>query len=154
MHGAGCYDVAAVCSVAPHLQFVEGAILPFVHEQMKLHNISPLAINLNSSCSGKTHSIRPDTDHGNENTKSGCNLARLRVSSMIRPLGSAECLFREGRLVVSFEIEKFVKIIISLGEYLRTHLKDHAVYCQGQECECMRYAPDRCSVLSCQIHQR
>ena len=56
---------------------------------MELLNTSPQAIELNPSCSEQAQSNRPGTGYRYENTKPGYVLTVFRVSSVIRPLRSA-----------------------------------------------------------------
>ena len=66
----------------------------FVHRRMKTPNASPLAIELNSRCSGQAHSKGPSSSPGNEYTEYGCVFGVLRAPSIIRPLNHADVQFR------------------------------------------------------------
>ena len=67
---------------------------------MQLLNINPQAIELDQSCTGQAHSIRPGTGPGYGNTEPGCILTKLRVPFIIRLLKSADA--KSARLFKSF----------------------------------------------------
>ena len=84
------YDL--VCGLL-RLRDLVSSETPFVHERMELPCTPTLAIELNSSCSGPTHSNRPGAGHGYESMELRCTPKELSVPSMIRLLGIADALF-------------------------------------------------------------
>ena len=97
---------------------------PFGHGQMKLPKTSLQEIKFNPNCLGRARS-NTDTGFGYENTEPGCIFTVLHVPFAICQLRSSDA-----KLAKLFERfcaagKKSIWILVSFGEYLKTHLKDH-----------------------------
>ena len=98
---------------------------------MESPNTSSHTIELNPNCSGQPHSNRPGTVPGYENKDLECILAILCVPFMVCPLRSANAQSGKVILKIPLSWHKWTSRFYSLGEHLRTQLKDHTRYDQG-----------------------
>ena len=106
---------------------------PFVHGRMEFPNTSPQAVELNPCCSGQAHSNRPGTGPGDKSTKPG-SIFTVPHSICGLSIQKRKCQVRQGCPKDSAQLAQTgVWILVSLGEYLRTHLKDHTRYDHGPE---------------------
>ena len=95
---------------------------------MESLNTSPQAVELNPSCSEQAHPNRPGTGPGHKSTEPGSIFTILRFPFVICPFRSADA--KSGKVVQKIPRSR---ILVSLGEYLRTHLRDHTRYDRDPE---------------------
>ena len=100
---------------------------------MESPNTTTQAIKLNTSCSVQAYSNRPGTGSRHKNTEPGCVFTVLRIQSIICPIRSAASPARLFKKHSAHMAQTGVYILVSLGEYLRIHLKNHTGYDQGPE---------------------
>ena len=96
---------------------------------MESPNTSPQAVELKPSCSGQAHANRPGTGLGHKSTEPGSTFTVLRFPFVICPFRGADA--KSGKVVQrdsAHLAQTGVWILVSLGNYLRTHLTDHARY--------------------------
>ena len=100
---------------------------------MESPNTSSQAVKLNPSCSGQAHPNRPGTSPGHKNTEPERIFTVFCIPFMICLLRSADA--KSGKVVrkIPRSWHKWASRSNSLGEYLRTHLRDHTRYDQGSE---------------------
>ena len=93
---------------------------------MESPNTSPQAVELNPNSSGQAHPNRPDTGLGYKNTEPGSIFPNTPHSIYGLSTQKRGCQLRQGCLTDSAQLAQIgVWILLSLGEHLRTHLKNH-----------------------------
>ena len=99
---------------------------------MESPNTSLQVVELNPSCSRQTHLNRLNISPGHKITEPGRIFTVLCILFMVCPFRSmdAKCSKVVQKVPCSWH-NKGIQILASLGEHLRTHLKDHARYDQG-----------------------
>ena len=100
---------------------------------MKSPSTSPQAVKFNLNCSRQAHFNGPDIGPGYKNTEPGSIFTILCIYFMVCPPRSAMpspqgCLKDSAQLA-----QTDVRILVSFGEHLRTHIKNQTRYDQGPE---------------------
>ena len=104
MNGYAIRTWSAVCSIAPHSQFGEGARPHFVRGRMESRSTHPQAIELNPSCLGQAHFNRPDTAYEYESTDTGSTLTGTLCSIYNTSTEKRGYLVRQGCLIDSVQL--------------------------------------------------
>ena len=136
--GARCIGHAvrtwsAVCSEAPHSQFGEGARPHLCMEEWNRPTPVRRRLNLTQAARGKPI---PTAWHRSRAQKHGTwkNFHSTPFSICDLSIQSRGCLIWQGCPKDSAQLaQTTVWILVSLGGYLRTHLKDHKRYDRGPE---------------------
>ena len=131
--GARCIGHAvstwsAVCSEAPHSQFGEGARPHLCMDEWNRPTPVRRRLSLTQAARGKSI----PTGLGHKSTEPGSIFTVLRVCDLF--IQRRRCQIWQGCPRDSAHLAQTgVWILVSLGEYLRTHLIDHAKYDRGPE---------------------
>ena len=125
---------SAVCSEAPHLQFGEGVRPHLCMDEWNRPTSVRRRLSLTQAARGKPIPTSLAPVPGTKAARAWKHFHSTPFSICYLSIQKRGCQIWQGCLKDSTQLAQTgVRMLVSLGEYLRTHLKDHTRYDHGPE---------------------